>query len=122
MSKRTKPGGPISVKKRLATYNVAGYNSGMIKSFRHNGLKKLYEKGDGRRVSPEHVEKLLRILDRLDASEEATDMALPGYRLHPLKGDLEGHWSVTVSGNWWVAFRFDGPDVYDVDYSDYHGK
>ncbi|MBP7052242.1 MAG: type II toxin-antitoxin system RelE/ParE family toxin [Phycisphaerae bacterium] len=94
----------------------------MIKSFRHNGLKKLYEKGDGRRVSPEHVEKLVRILDRLDASEEANDMALPGYRLHPLKGDLGGHWSVAVSGNWRVTFRFDGPDVYDVDYIDYHGK
>ncbi len=94
----------------------------MIKSFRHNGLKKLYEKGDGRRVSPEHVGKLLRILDRLDASEETSDMALPGYGLHRLKGPLEGHWSVTVSGNWRVTFRFDGPDVYDVDYVDYHGK
>ncbi len=94
----------------------------MIQSFRHKGLQRLYETGDGRRVSPDHVEKLLRILDRLDASEETSDMALPGYRLHRLRGALAGHWSVTVSGNWRVTFRFDGPDVYDVDYVDYHGK
>ena len=93
----------------------------MIKSFRHNGLRKLFLRGDARRISPEHVDKLGRILDRLDASVVAQDMGLPGFRLHPLKGDLEGHWGVTVSGNWRVTFRFDGPDVYDVDYVDYHG-
>mgnify|MGYP001389471294 CR=1 FL=1 len=106
----------------FVTRNVIGYTVHMIKSFRHNGLKKLYEKGDARRVSPEHVEKLIRILDRLDASETPNDMALPGYRLHPLKGELDGHWAVVVSGNWRVTFRFDGPDAYDVDYIDYHGK
>ena len=93
----------------------------MIKSFKHNGLKKLFEKGDRRRVNPQHADKIERILDRLDASFGAQDMNLPGYRLHRLKGDLEGHWSVMVSGNWRVTFRFDGPDVYDVDYIDYHG-
>jgi toxin HigB-1 len=93
----------------------------MIKSFKHNGLKKLYFKGDPRRVPAEHVDKLQRILDRLDASLAAGDMGLPGFRLHPLKGGLEGHWGVTVSGNWRVTFRFDGPDAYDVDYVDYHG-
>jgi proteic killer suppression protein len=106
----------------LATCYVTGYTVDMIKSFRHNGLKRLYEKGDGRRISPEHVEKIIRILDRLDASEEPGDMALPGYRLHPLRGDLEGSWSVMVSGNWRITFRFDGLDAYDVDYLDYHGK
>jgi len=93
----------------------------MIKSFRHNGLKRLFLKGDRRRISPEHVDKLERILDRLDASLAAQDMGLPGHRLHRLKGDREGHWAVTVSGNWRVTFRFDGPDAYDVDYIDYHG-
>jgi proteic killer suppression protein len=47
-------------------------------------------------------------------------MALPGYRLHPLRGRLTGHWAVDVSGNWRITFRFEGPDVYDVDYTDYH--
>jgi len=93
----------------------------MIKTFKHNGLKKLYLKGESRRVLPDHVEKLERILDRLDASLAPQDMGLPGYRLHRLKGDLKGHWGVTVSGNWRVTFRFDGPDAYDVDYVDYHG-
>jgi proteic killer suppression protein len=94
----------------------------MIKSFRHSGLKRLYEKDDRRRVSPEHAEKLIRILDRLDASEGPGDLALPAYRLHPLKGELEGYWSVTVSGNWRVTFRFVGPDAYDVDSLDDHGR
>jgi toxin HigB-1 len=93
----------------------------MIKSFKHNGLKRLFTKGERRRVSPEHADKLERMLDRLDASLVAQDMNLPGYRLHPLKGDLEGYWSVSISGNWRVTFRFEGPDVYDVDYIDYHG-
>jgi len=93
----------------------------VIKSFKHKGVKKLFEKGDRRRVSPEHADKLERIVDRLDASVAPLDMRLPGYRLHALKGDLDGHWSVTVSGNWRITFRFDGPDVYDVDYLDYHG-
>ena len=93
----------------------------MIKSFRHKGLKRLFIKGDRRQVLPEHADKLERILDRLDASLAAQDMGLPGYGLHRLKGDLEGHWAVAVSGNWRVTFRFDGPDVYDVDYIDYHG-
>jgi len=93
----------------------------MIKSFKHNGLKKFFSRGDRRRVSPQHIDKLERILDRLDASLMAQDMNLPGFRLHPMKGNLEGHWSVVISGNWRVTFRFEGPDVYDVDYIDYHG-
>lgn len=93
----------------------------MIKSFRHKGLRRLYLRGNRRQVSPEHADKLERILDRLDASLAAQDMGLPGYGLHRLKGDLKGHWAVTVSGNWRVTFRFDGPDAYDVDYIDYHG-
>ena len=93
----------------------------MIKSFKNNGLKRLYKKDDRRRVNPQHADKLLRILDRLDVSVAPLDMRLPGYQLHPLKGNLDGNWSVWVSGNWRVTFRFDGPDVYDVDYIDYHG-
>jgi proteic killer suppression protein len=92
----------------------------MIKGFKHKGLKKLFNDGDHSKIDPHHADKLERILDRLDSSENVQDMNLPGYRLHPLKGKLDGHWSVIVSGNWRVTFRFDGPDVYDVDYIDYH--
>ncbi len=92
----------------------------MIAGFRHKGLKLLYEKGDRRRVRPQFAAKLERILARLDEAAGAADMDLPGFRLHPLKGDLAGYWSVGVSGNWRVIFRFDGADARVVDLIDYH--
>lgn len=92
----------------------------MIKHFRHKGLKKLYETGNQKGVRPEHVKRLRLIMARLDASQNPQDMNLPGLGLHPLKGPYEGFWAVSVSGNWRVAFRFDGDSVVDVDYLDYH--
>jgi proteic killer suppression protein len=92
----------------------------MIVSFRHKGLKLLFEKGDRRRVLAEHVGKIERILARLEEASEVSHMALPGFRLHPLKGDLAGHWSVAVSGNWRIVFRFEGGHASDVDLIDYH--
>ena len=92
----------------------------MIKSFTHKGLKDFYETGSKRGIQPEHASKLERILDRLDASTSAQDMDLPGYRLHPLKGDKQNIWSVTVNENWRITFYFEGPDAYQVDYIDYH--
>ena len=92
----------------------------MIDGFRHKGLKLLYEKGDKRRLPTDLVDKVERIVARLDEATTPTDMDLPGYRLHPLKGELAGFWSVSVSGNWRVIFRFDGVDACDVDLVDYH--
>ena len=92
----------------------------MIAGFRHKGLKLLYEKGDRRRVRPQYAAKVERILARLDEATKAADMDLPGFRLHPLKGGLAGYWSVGVSGNWRVIFRFEGPHARDVDLIDYH--
>ncbi len=92
----------------------------MIQSFRHKGLKRLYEDDDPRGVIHEHVEKLRDILARLDAAGDVEDMDLPGFRLHQLKGDLKGFWAVTVRANWRVIFRFDDGAVFDVDYVDYH--
>lgn len=92
----------------------------MIRSVRHRGLKRLYEEGDARGLKHEHVVKLRDILARLDAARAVTDMDLPGFGLHPLKGDLKGLWAVTVRANWRVIFRFDGHDAFDVDYVDYH--
>lgn len=92
----------------------------MIASFRHRGLRALYEGRTARRVAPDHVRKLLDILAILDKSRTPQDVDLPGFRLHPLKGALKGHYAVTVSGNWRVTFRFDEGDVIDVDYLDYH--
>ena len=92
----------------------------MIASFKHRGLKALYEGRTARRVAPEHVRKLLDILGMLDRSQRPQDVDLPGTRLHPLKGELKGYYAVTVSGNWRVIFRFDDGNVVDVDYLDYH--
>ena len=80
----------------------------------------LYDGRGSRRVAPEHVRKLRRILAVLDRSSAPRDMDLPGFRLHPLKGRLGGHHAVSVSGNWRVTFRFEDGDVVDVDYADYH--
>jgi toxin HigB-1 len=92
----------------------------MIQSIRHKGLKRLYEDDDSRGVIREHVEKLRDILARLDAAGGITDMDLPGFRLHPLKGELKGHWAMTVRANWRVTFRFIEGHAFDVDYIDYH--
>lgn len=92
----------------------------MIRSIRHKGLKRLYERDDTRGVMAEHAEKLRDILARLDAAGSVEDLDFPGFRLHPLKGELEGFWAVTVRANWRVVFRFVQGDALDVDYTDYH--
>jgi proteic killer suppression protein len=92
----------------------------MIHNFRHKGLKRLYESGDKAGVSPAFVQKLERILSRLDSAKDPEALNLPGYKLHPLKGDLKGFWSVSVSGNWRVIFRFSDSQPCDVDLVDYH--
>jgi toxin HigB-1 len=92
----------------------------VIRSIRHKGLKRLYEEDDPRGVVAEHGPKLRDVLARLDAAGSAADMDLPGFRLHPLKGDFKGFWAVTVRANWRVIFRFAQGDAVDVDYVDYH--
>ncbi len=92
----------------------------MIVSFRHRGLKRLYERGDRSRVSPQLVDQAEDILGLLDMAKDPEDMDLPGYRLHRLRGNLRGFWSITVSGNWRIVFRFDGGNAFDIDLIDYH--
>ena len=92
----------------------------MIRSFRHKGLRLVFERGDRKGVQPAYAGKIERILARLDEASKAGGMDLPGFRLHPLKGDLAGLWSVTVSGNWRVVFRFDDGHAENVDLVDYH--
>lgn len=92
----------------------------MIRSIRHKGLARLYEDDDQRGVSKEHSVKLRDIVARLDSAEAIADMDVPGFRLHPLKGELKGYWAVTVRANWRVIFRFADGDASDVDYVDYH--
>lgn len=92
----------------------------MIASFRHRGLKRLYDHDDYGGLSAEQVDKIKRVLARLDEASQVNDMALPGFELHPLKGKLKGRWAVSVSGNWRIVFRFDNGNAYDVDLVDYH--
>jgi proteic killer suppression protein len=92
----------------------------VIATFRHRGLKKLCEEDDHRGLSPAHVDKIKRILARLDEAANVNHMSLPGFGLHPLKGKLKGLWAVSVSGNWRIVFRFEKGNVYDVDLIDYH--
>ena len=92
----------------------------MIRNFRHRGLKRLFEKDDSARLPPEDVDKISRILARLNEAVDVQNMDLPGFHLHPLKGNYKGFWSVTVRGNWRVIFRFAEGQALDVDYIDYH--
>ena len=92
----------------------------MIKTFKNKALEKLYFNDDRSKVNPNHISKILRILDRLDASSNPQDMNLPGYKLHALKGKSKGVWSVNVTGNWRVIFEFEGNDAINIDYLDYH--
>ena len=92
----------------------------MIMSFRHRGLKALYDGRTTRRVAPDHVRKLLDILAALDRSRGPEGMDLPGFGLHELRGQLKSHYAVSVSGNWRVTSRFEDGSAVDVDYVDYH--
>ena len=96
------------------------YNPSMIRSFRHRGLRRLYERGDPSRVGADQLDRITLALADLDAASKPSDVDLPGYRLHPLRGDLEGLWSISISGNWRITFRFEDGDAYDVDLVDYH--
>jgi len=92
----------------------------MIVSFRHKGLKQLFERGNRRGVNPQHVDKIENILGVLDIAQKIEDIDVHSFRLHPLTGDLKGFWSVTVRANWRVVFRFENGNVFEVDLLDYH--
>lgn len=92
----------------------------MIKSFRHKGLQAFFEHGSKAGIQAAHAPKLARQLARLNEATAPQDMNLPGWGLHPLKGDLGGHFSVSVNGNWRMTFTFEGVHAVLVDYQDYH--
>lgn len=92
----------------------------MIKSLKHRGLATFFEAGSKAGIQPHHAPKLSRQLRRLDEAKTFADMNLPGWLLHSLGGVLQGHYSVTVNGNWRMTFIFDGENAVLVDYQDYH--
>lgn len=92
----------------------------MIKSFVHKGLEAFFLTGSKKGIQAAHAPRLRLQLAALDQAKAPNDLRAPGWRLHELKGNLKGHYSVTVNGNWRVIFRFTGTDVELVDYLDYH--
>jgi proteic killer suppression protein len=92
----------------------------VIVSFRHRGLKRLYEKGDRSRINPVQLERIELILADLEAAETIDHMRQPRYRLHALRGPLAGFYAVDVSGNWRIVFRFEDGHAVDINLVDYH--
>jgi len=94
----------------------------MIKSFRYAGIEKFFKTGSKAGIQSAHAAKLSVQLYALDAAKSPSDLRTPGWRLHSLSGSLKDHWSIRVSGNWRLTFRFDGENAILVDYQDYHGS
>ncbi len=92
----------------------------MIKGFRHKGLRQLFESDNPKGVNADHVRKIKQILALLNAAQKIADLDYATFRLHPLKGDLKGFWSLTVRANWRIIFRFEDGKAFDVDLVDYH--
>ena len=88
--------------------------------FAHKELRRFYERDDTRGLNAGHTERIRRILTALQDAQSPHNMNLPGWRLHPLKGDRAGQWSVRVAGNWRIVFRFEGSEAVDIDLVDYH--
>jgi len=92
----------------------------LIKSFRHKGLQRFFKTGSRVGIQSGHAAKLSRQLAVLNRASGSSDMNLPGWALHPLKGSLSEHWSVSVSGNWRLTFKFNNGDAVLADYQVYH--
>jgi proteic killer suppression protein len=96
------------------------YSAHVIREFRHKGLKKFFDTRSKAGIQPKHADKLRVLLGLLDVAAKPSDMDLPGWQLHALKGGLAEQWSVWVNGNWRLTFAFEGEDATLVDYQDYH--
>ena len=92
----------------------------MIKTFKHKGLRLYFETGSTRGIQVKHAGRLRMQLVALNTAMEVSDLDIPGYKLHPLKGDRKGFWSIAVSGNWRLTFEFRDGHAYLLDYEDYH--
>jgi proteic killer suppression protein len=92
----------------------------MIKSFRHKGLRRLFETGNTSGVQAAHSKRLRMQLAALDTAKVIADMDVPGFRLRRLKGALQARWSISVNGNWRITFEFKDGNAYVLDYEDYH--
>ena len=103
---------------QLASCSNARYTP--IVEFRHAGLRRIWEYGDASRLNPAHAARIARILDDLADADRPADMDFPSRRLHPLAGNRRGTWSIRVSGNWRLTFRFEDGEAVAIDPEDYH--
>lgn len=94
----------------------------MVGSFKHTGLKRFFDEGDARKLPPEMVTRIHEILTTIHAAETLDDMNLHGYRLHDLKGNRKGEWSITVRANWRITFRFEQGVAVRLNLEDYHAN
>jgi proteic killer suppression protein len=92
----------------------------MIKSFKHEGLKKFFESGTTAGIQAKHERRLKMQLAAIDTATVLDDIDLPGFKLHALKGKRDGIWSITVNGNWRVTFEFKDGNAFILNYEDYH--
>jgi proteic killer suppression protein len=112
--------GSISTDDYLVGCGATRYTAAVIKSFRHKGVERFFRTGSKAGIQAAHASRLGRQLAFLNCAKAPADMNIPGWNLHPLKGKLENHWSVSVSGNWRLTFMFEDGDAVLVDYQDYH--
>jgi proteic killer suppression protein len=92
----------------------------MIKSFKHKGLEKFFRNNDRSGLNAQHCDRIGRLLDATNAAETPEELGIPSYRLHKLTGNRKDYWSLTVSGNWRITFKFEGGHAWDVNLEDYH--
>ena len=92
----------------------------MIRSFRHKGIERFFQKSDLRGINARHGPRIRRMLELIDHASATDQLDLPGLYLHPLKGERKGEWAMTVSGNWRITFRFVGEDAFELNLEDYH--
>ena len=92
----------------------------MVQSFRHKGLRKFFETGSTAGVQASHAKRLRLQLAALETAQTIEDMSVPGFALHPLKGELRGRWSISVRGSWRLTFEFQDGNARVLDYEDCH--
>jgi toxin HigB-1 len=100
--------------------SITPRDDAMIASFKHKALEHFSESGDARRLNPDHLKRFRAILTALEAARTIEGVNVAGFHLHPLKGDREGQWAVTVRANWRITFRFEEGKAFDVNLEDYH--
>jgi proteic killer suppression protein len=104
----------------IALCNLTHYTRAVIKTFSHRGLERFFRDNDLRGINAQQSTRINRILDRLDVVPVASDMDIPGWNFHELKGERKGDYAVKVSGNWRITFKFEAGDAWEVNLEDYH--